>query len=48
MQLEQQMLLPDDKTPASKLTLNVGLMDMKTRKLVPADERWLKALGADV
>lgn len=47
MQLEQKMLLADEKL-ASRLTLSVGLMDMKARKLVPADERWLKALGADV
>lgn len=48
MQLEQKMFLPNDGALASRLVLNVGLMDMKARKLVPADERWLKALGADV
>lgn len=48
MQLEQKMFLPDDGGLASRLVLNVGLMDMKARRLVPADERWLKALGADI
>lgn len=47
MQLEQKMLLPDGQM-ASRLVLNVGLMDMRARKLVAPDERWLKALGADV
>lgn len=48
MQLEQKMLLPTDNALASRLVLNMGLMDMRARKLVPADERWLLALGANV
>ncbi len=46
MVLDQKMLKADGKT-ASTLTISVGLMDLKERKLIPPTPEWLKALGLD-
>jgi len=44
MTLFQTMTNEDDKV-TSTLELTVGLMDLKTRKLVAANNDWLKAVG---
>lgn len=40
-----QKILKDDGKIASTLTLSVGLMDLKIRKLVPPTKEWMEALG---
>jgi YbgC/YbaW family acyl-CoA thioester hydrolase len=47
MEIEQKMFKPNGDL-ATRLTLKVGVMDMKARKLIRPPEIWLKALGADV
>ena len=44
MILDQRMILEDGKT-ASTLTLSVGMMDLKARKLISPSEEWRRALG---
>lgn len=44
MQLNQWMVKDNGKT-ASTLELEVGLLDMRQRKLVGPTEEWLKAIG---
>ncbi len=46
MILDQKMLKADGKV-ASTLTLSVGIMDLKARKLIAPTEDWLKALGLE-
>lgn len=46
MVLDQKMLKADGKI-ASTLTLSVGIMDLKARKLIAPTEEWLKALGLE-
>lgn len=46
MVLDQKMMKEDGKT-ASTLTLSVGLMDLKARKLIAPTQEWLKALGLE-
>ena len=42
--LEQKMIKEDGKM-ASKIELEIGLMDLVKRKLIRSDEQWLAALG---
>lgn len=44
MLLEQKMVRADGKI-ASTLTLSVGMMDLKARKLIAPSAEWRKALG---
>lgn len=44
MMLDQKILKENGKT-ASTLTLSVGLMDLKVRKLIAPTKEWLQALG---
>lgn len=44
MILDQKMIKPDGKI-ASTLTISVGMMDLKARKLISPSEEWRKALG---
>lgn len=44
MLLEQKMVREDGKI-ASTLTLSVGMMDLKARKLIAPSAEWRKALG---
>jgi len=44
MLLEQKMVRADGKV-ASTLTLSVGMMDLKARKLIAPSAEWRKALG---
>ncbi|WPU66344.1 acyl-CoA thioesterase [Peredibacter starrii] len=44
MVLEQSMIKADGKV-ASEATFTVGFFDMKERKLISANEDWLKACG---
>lgn len=46
MVLDQKMLRGDGKV-ASTLTLSVGVMDLKARKLIAPPPEWLKALGLE-
>lgn len=46
MVLDQKMFLEDGKL-ASTLTLHVGLMDLKLRKLIPPTIEWMNALGLE-
>lgn len=46
MVLDQKMLKGDGKV-ASTLTLSVGVMDLKARKLIAPPPEWLKALGLE-
>jgi acyl-CoA thioester hydrolase len=45
MKLEQSMLSEEGKV-LSTLEVNVGMMDLTQRKLVPPSDDWLKAIGA--
>ena len=44
MVLEQKMINSEGKI-ASEAVFTVGFFDMKTRKLIEANPRWLKAVG---
>lgn len=44
MILDQKMIKPDGKI-ASTLTISVGMMDLKARKLISPSQEWRKALG---
>ncbi len=44
MLLDQKMIKSDGKV-ASTLTIEVGLMDLKARRLMEPDKEWLKAVG---
>jgi acyl-CoA thioester hydrolase len=44
MLIEQKMIKASDKI-ASTITLEIGLMDLKLRKLIAPDSDWLKAIG---
>lgn len=44
--LSQQMIKESDGKIAATLDLKVGLMDLKERKLIKADDKWLHAIGA--
>lgn len=44
MVLDQKILKEDGKV-ASTMTLSVGLMDLKQRKLISPTKEWLEALG---
>ena len=46
MLLDQKMIKEDGKV-ASTLTISVGLMDLKERKLISPTYEWLKALGLE-
>lgn len=46
MTLEQKMLKSDGKI-ASEAVFTVGFFDLKERKLIDANEDWLKAVGID-
>lgn len=46
MILDQKMLKADGKV-ASTLTLSVGMMDLKERKLIAPTKEWLAALGVE-
>ncbi len=46
MQLDQKMVKENGKV-ASTLTLSVGMMDLKERKLISPSAEWLKALGIE-
>lgn len=46
MTMDQKMVKEDGKI-ASTLTLSVGLMDLKERKLIPPTLEWLNALGLE-
>jgi acyl-CoA thioester hydrolase len=46
MVLDQKMLKENGKV-ASTLTLSVGLMDLKARKLMAPTPEWIKALGIE-
>lgn len=46
MIIDQKMLKPDGKV-ASTLSLSVGIMDLKGRKLISPPADWLKALGLE-
>jgi acyl-CoA thioester hydrolase len=44
--LSQEMIKESDGKVAATLDLKVGLMDLKERKLIKADDKWLHAIGA--
>lgn len=46
MVLDQKMVKESGKI-ASTLTLSVGMMDLKARKLISPSAEWLKALGVE-
>lgn len=46
MQLDQKMVKENGKI-ASTITLSVGMMDLKERKLIVPNEEWMKALGVE-
>ncbi|MBP9682132.1 MAG: acyl-CoA thioesterase [Bacteriovorax sp.] len=46
MQLDQKMVKENGKV-ASSITLSVGMMDLKERKLITPSAEWLKALGVE-
>lgn len=46
MILDQKMIRADGKV-ASTLTISVGMMDLKERKLISPNVEWLKALGLE-
>lgn len=46
MVLDQKMVKESGKI-ASTLTLSVGMMDLKARKLISPSTEWLKALGVE-
>jgi len=46
MILDQKMVKESGKV-ASTLTLSVGMMDLKARKLISPTAEWLKALGVE-
>lgn len=46
MILDQKMVKESGKV-ASTLTLSVGMMDLKARKLISPSAEWLKALGVE-
>lgn len=46
MILDQKMVKENGKI-ASTLTLSVGMMDLKARKLISPSAEWLKALGVE-
>lgn len=47
MEIEQKMFKPSGDL-ATRLSLRVGVMDMRERKLIGPPDVWLKALGTDV
>lgn len=44
MQIDQKILKENGKV-ASTITLSVGMMDLRARKLIAPNANWLKALG---
>lgn len=43
--LLDQKILRDDGKVASSVTISVGMMDLKLRKLIAPSKEWLRALG---
>jgi acyl-CoA thioester hydrolase len=43
--LLDQKIINSDKKVASEAVFTIGLMDLKLRKLIDADENWLRAIG---
>ncbi|MBC7713148.1 MAG: acyl-CoA thioesterase [Rhizobacter sp.] len=46
MQLDQKMIKEDGKV-ASMITISIGMMDLKARKLIAPTAEWMKALGLE-
>lgn len=45
MSLFHQEMIKEDGSVASTLDLTLGLMDLKKRKLIKPDKKWLRCLG---